>query len=407
MNFLLSNSKPCKGMVELPFSKSISNRLLIVKALSEADVTIENIASCDDTEVLSQALFFYGATIDVGMAGTAMRFLTALLALKPGEKVITGNERMLQRPIGPLVTALKEAGANIEYLGKQGFPPLRIEGKTLIGGEVHIDASVSSQYISALMLIAPYCTKGMQIKLQGKVSSESYINLTQQVMERCGVKVERCEKYINITPQKYCGGVYNVEADWSAASYWYSYMALKQQGELTLKALTPLSKQGDAAIQEIYRTFGVISHWENHVLKLNVEPNIHLETLELDCSSTPDIVQTIAVTACFKECHFRFTGVKSLAIKESNRLHALQVELAKCGYLLEQPNDDTLMWSGKRCEALEPLIIDTYNDHRMAMAFAPIVALRDLTIAHGEVVSKSYPHFWRFLHSFCTIVEEK
>ena len=407
MNYRLSNAKALSGTLLLPPSKSISNRVLIVKALCEDNFEITNLAACNDTKVLLQALLFNTPKINVGMAGTAMRFLTALLAMTPGHWQIDGNERMRQRPIFPLVNALRELGAEIDYIGAEGYPPLAIRGKLLKGGKITIDATVSSQFITALMLIAPYCLEGLEITFNGKPTSESYIALTADVMRHFSIQVKKEAERIVIKPQSYIGKNITIEADWSSAGYWFSYLALKQAGEITLKGLRPDSAQGDAEIATHFEQLGVRSRWNGDLLLLSTSNKPSLTHLNIDCSNMPDAVQTLAVVACFKGIHFTFTGIATLAIKETNRVEALQHELRKCGFLLTTDGHQRLSWHGERCTPQQPLVIDTYDDHRMALAFAPIVAIREVVIKDVKVVAKSYPDYWENLHSFCTIEIEK
>ena len=381
--------------INLPASKSISNRALILNALSYSLYEVENLSDCDDTRVMVEAFDSNGTHFDVGAAGTSMRFLTAFLAKTVGEWTITGSIRMKNRPIRILVDALNALGGKIEYLEKEGFPPLKIYGSGMTGGEIELDGSVSSQYISALMMIAPYMINGLKIKLRGKVISKPYIRMTQRMMEDFGVKVDSSENIIEIQPQNYHPVRYRVESDWSAASYWYEILTFAQSGEITLNGLQKGSLQGDSGVAEIYRNFGIeTTYFDNYVvLKKNSELGTQ-NSLKLDFTNVPDLAQTVVVTCCLMNRAFHFKGLESLKIKETNRIAALIEELKKLGYVLFEPAEGELAWDGERCEAAEIPSIATYDDHRMAMAFAPTALFRPIEIRHPEVVSKSYPRFW-------------
>jgi len=393
--------------VNLPASKSISNRALILNALSYSPYDIENLSDCDDTRVMVAAFDSNDTKFDVGAAGTSMRFLTAFLAKTVGEWQITGSERMKNRPIRILVDALNKLGARIEYMEKEGYPPLKIFGSGLVGGEIELDGSVSSQYISALMMIAPYMQQGLKIRLEGNVISRPYIRMTQKMMEEFGVQVDFTGNCIEIKPQTYSPTRFRVESDWSAASYWYEILSLAGEGNVTLKGLRKESYQGDSAVAEIFEKLGIsTSYYENEVRlsvqsgheKRNTEPETSNSVLfEYDFTDVPDLAQTLVVTCCLKNIPFEFSGLQSLKIKETNRVAALICELAKLGYSLHEPSEGQLAWDGTRCEAEKTPTIATYEDHRMAMAFAPAALFQTISIGHPEVVSKSYPNFWNDL----------
>lgn len=407
MNYVIhAPAASWKTSVQLPASKSICNRALILNALSYSPYEIQNLSDCDDTDVMVKALNSNDSHFDVKAAGTAMRFLTAFLSKVVGEWTITGTERMKNRPIRILVDALNAVGAKIEYLEKEGFPPLRIMGSALQGGEISLDGGVSSQYISALLMIAPLMEKGLTLHLQGKVISKPYIHLTLQLMKQYGVESEWVGSTIKVAPQSYRPLPYTVESDWSAASYWYEMMALSQQAEIELKGLFKESLQGDAAGAKLFAQLGVATDYKAGGVVLRKNGNV-CQKLIYDFVNEPDLAQTFVTTCAFMDIPFRFTGLQSLKIKETDRIEALKCELRKLGYVLTDTNGSILEWNGERCEPEAHPVITTYEDHRMAMAFAPasLVRKEGIEIAHPEVVSKSYPHFWENLESAGFVVE--
>lgn len=409
MNYVIhAPAASWKTSVQLPASKSICNRALILNALSYSPYEIQNLSDCDDTDVMVKALNSNDSHFDVKAAGTAMRFLTAFLSKVVGEWTITGTERMKNRPIRILVDALNAVGAKIEYLEKEGFPPLRIMGSALQGGEISLDGGVSSQYISALLMIAPLMEKGLTLHLQGKVISKPYIHLTLQLMKQYGVESEWVGSTIKVAPQSYRPLPYTVESDWSAASYWYEMMALSQQAEIELKGLFKESLQGDAAGAKLFAQLGVATDYKAGGVVLRKNGNV-CQKLIYDFVNEPDLAQTFVTTCAFMDIPFRFTGLQSLKIKETDRIEALKCELRKLGYVLTDTNGSILEWNGERCEPEAHPVITTYEDHRMAMAFAPasLVSKEGIEIAHPEVVSKSYPHFWENLESAGFVVESR
>lgn len=409
MNYVIyAPAASWKTSVQLPASKSICNRALILNALSYSPYEIQNLSDCDDTDVMVKALNSNDSHFDVKAAGTAMRFLTAFLSKVVGEWTITGTERMKNRPIRILVDALNAVGAKIEYLEKEGFPPLRIMGSALQGGEISLDGGVSSQYISALLMIAPLMEKGLTLHLQGKVISKPYIHLTLQLMKQYGVESEWVGSTIKVAPQSYRPLPYTVESDWSAASYWYEMMALSQQAEIELKGLFKESLQGDAAGAKLFAQLGVATDYKAGGVVLRKNGNV-CQKLIYDFVNEPDLAQTFVTTCAFMDIPFRFTGLQSLKIKETDRIEALKCELRKLGYVLTDTNGSILEWNGERCEPEAHPVITTYEDHRMAMAFAPasLVRKEGIEIAHPEVVSKSYPHFWENLESAGFVVESR
>ena len=390
--------------VDLPASKSISNRALILHALSGGVQRPMNLSDCDDTAVMIRALEQHGAEIDIHAAGTAMRFLTAYLSTQKGSHLLTGSARMKQRPIRLLVDALRALGADIQYAESEGFPPLLIQGKPLPGQEITLAGSVSSQYISALLMIGPTLPQGLTIHLTGQLISVPYINLTLSLMAHYGASARWTdERTIRVEPGPYQDVPFTVESDWSAASYWYEMMALWQpQTEfpspcIELIGLFPRSSQGDSRGADLFAKLGVHTAFTPRGVELT-RLGVPVARMVEDLVDIPDLAQTFVVTCCLMGIPFRFSGLQSLRIKETDRITALQQELHKIGYVVKDEADSILSWNGERCPAEEHPVIATYDDHRMALAFAPaILRLPSLAIAHPEVVSKSYPTYWRHL----------
>lgn len=403
------------GQIVLPSSKSISNRALVINALAGSSQEPENVSDCDDTKVMLQWLKTLPYTVDIGAAGTAMRFSTALLSVSEGEHIITGTDRMKNRPIGVLVDALRALGAQVEYVEKEGFPPLRIIGNpSLEGGKVSLPGNVSSQYISALLMIAPTLRKGLELELTGQIISRPYIDMTLSVMRTFGAEAYWADdnRSIHVNPQPYKPVPYLVESDWSAASYWYEMVALSPEAdaEVVLPGLFTESLQGDSQGAKVFEKLGVkTEHRGNDVVLTKHTQSV--ERLEQDFITMPDLAQTFVVTCCMLGVPFHFVGLQSLKIKETDRIEALKTELAKLGFCIESRHDSELLWDGKRQEKADrpkDVAIDTYEDHRMAMAFAP-VSLVDghILINHPEVVSKSYPRYWYDLQSVGFQMEEQ
>ena len=373
--------------VDLPASKSISNRMLILNALCGGE--LHNIARCDDTDAMRRALATDTTasgtvvTVNIGAAGTAMRFLTAYYATLEGSEVILdGTERMRHRPIALLVDALRRCGADIEYAGEEGFPPLRITGRKLSASHIEIAGNVSSQYISALLMVAPLmgCRT---VTLTGEIISLPYITMTLTLMRLMGVDCTMSGATISIPADAhYVPCNFTVENDWSAASYWLELQSLLPESRITLKGLHTESAQGDSAVAGIFSRMG------------GTAPII------LDLKETPDLAQTIVVTACLLGCHFHITGLRTLRIKETDRIDALCTQLRRLGYVITAGDDFSLSWNGERCAPEPEPHISTFDDHRMAMAFAPAAVLfPGIVIDDVEVVSKSYPDFWRHLEA--------
>lgn len=403
----------------LPYSKSICNRVLVVDALAHLSdgqfdpewrerlagrLGVVNPLStliCDDTRVMLDWLCREDhSTVDVGAAGTAMRFSTALASMLDGETVLTGSQRMKERPIGVLVDALRSLGAEIEYLEKEGCPPLRIKGGGMRGGTLHIAGNVSSQYISALLMVAPMLEEGLTLSLDGEIVSRPYINMTLRVMQDAGAQADWTnERTLRIQHTPYQQGRLSfIEKDWSAASYWYEVLALSRHAdaEVRMCGLIDSGMQGDAAVMRIFKELGVETEFRLDDLEtvvLHKSGNVCCH-LSWDFTSTPDLAQTVVVTCCMIGVPFHFTGLQSLKIKETDRIAALQTELKKLGYNVGG-NESEMWWNGVVSAPPQDLAIDTYKDHRMAMAFAPCaLTLGSIRINDPMVVTKSYPTFW-------------
>ncbi|MEM6843565.1 MAG: 3-phosphoshikimate 1-carboxyvinyltransferase [Bacteroidota bacterium] len=389
-----------QATVQLPASKSESNRALIIQALTSEKITLHNLSEARDTQTMQRLLRSNEPELDVLDAGTTMRFLIAYCtARKPG-KILKGTPRMHQRPVRILVDALREIGADIQYLQEEGYPPLHIRGMTLDQAvrRVKMRGDVSSQYISALLMIAPSFEQGLQLELIGKIGSRPYINMTLGLMNRFGVPhTWENERAISIKPSAYQSGSYTIESDWSGASYWYSIMALSEQGEVVLKGLRKDSFQGDQAIVEIMKNLGVQTIFEAEGVRLIKQNNA--QDFSYDFRDCPDLAQTVAVACAAKGVRCIMTGLESLRIKETDRIAALQNELAKIGAKLTEKESRWELIPSQEETLPEKLVIDTYDDHRMAMAFAPLVMKTPLTLKDPDVVQKSYPRFWENLRS--------
>lgn len=396
MQYLLNAPASLYATVQLPASKSISNRALILHALSGGSTRPENLSDCDDTQVMIRALDHMPDVIDIHAAGTAMRFLTAYLCVTPGTHTITGTERMQQRPIRILVDALRTLGARIDYAGNEGFPPLHINGTQLTGSEIELAGNVSSQYISALLMIGAVLPVGLKLRLTGDIISRPYINLTLQLMHDFGAQARwTSENSISVAPSGYHDTPFRVESDWSAASYWYQMTALAAGSpEVELLGLFANSAQGDSRGAELFARLGVQTEYIPQGVKLRKQGH-PVVRLDEDLVDIPDLAQTFVVTCCLLDVPFRFTGLQSLKIKETDRICALITELRKLGYVIHAEQDSILWWDGERCPADEQPGIDTYEDHRMAMAFAPAcLVCPSIRINEPQVVSKSYPRYW-------------
>ena len=424
MRYTVSAPASLHAAIQLPASKSISNRALILHSLAHGNILPRNLSDCDDTIVMTRALDGNPGHIDILAAGTAMRFLTAYLSVTPGTRIITGTQRMQQRPIRILVDALRELGARIEYVGNEGFPPLRITGTELTGSEISLAGNVSSQYISALLMIGTVLPKGLRLHLTGDIISRPYINLTLQLMRDFGAQADWVsEDCITVSPGGYTDTPFTVESDWSAASYWYQMMAIEgiknekikggdrssakesedstkeeaHTAEIELLGLFAHSYQGDSRGAEVFTRLGVHTEYTDRGVKLT-RKGTPATRLDEDMVDIPDLAQTFVVTCCLMDIPFRFTGLQSLKIKETDRITALITELHKLGYAVRSEQDSILLWNRERCPAESAPLIATYEDHRMAMAFAPAcITLPQLMIDEPQVVSKSYPGYWEDL----------
>ncbi|GAB3821223.1 3-phosphoshikimate 1-carboxyvinyltransferase [Pontibacter rugosus] len=383
------------GSIKLPASKSEANRALIISALSGQESQLHNLSEANDTQLLQRLLKSDAATIDAEDAGTVMRFLTAYYAITGQEKTLTGTERMCQRPIKVLVEALRELGASIAYLGEEGYPPLKI-GKFTGNGkkQLKVRSDISSQYISALLMIAPLLPEGLELELEGKIGSRPYIEMTLSLMKHFGVEAIFEGNTITVAPQEYKAAEFTVESDWSAASYWYSLVALAKEADITLLGLKEHSYQGDHAIADIMYKLGVYTQFTEQGVKLMKKK--HERHISLDFSDCPDLAQTIVALCAALGVHVDMTGLESLRIKETDRIQALQIEVLGMNCSLEEITPGVF--------TLEPGILHkqklsfrTYQDHRMAMAFAPLALLEPVDIQEPSVVRKSYPRYWEDL----------
>ena len=413
MNLLLQPSI-CKSQSEISItgSKSETNRLLLLQALFP-NITLANTSNSDDSEVMMKALLPNTEhvtpnnpnlepntqLIDIHHAGTAMRFLTAYFAVNEGcEVVLTGSPRMKERPIKVLVEALRQLGSQISYENEEGFPPIRIKGQKITNNKVSIPANVSSQYISALLLIAPKLQNGIELTLVGEITSIPYIKMTLALLNEIGVETDFNENVIIVKPktQNPKPKTLIVESDWSSASYFFSIVALSEIGtKITLSSYKETSLQGDSALVEIYSKMGIETRFEENKITLVKNPNFKFESVNFDLNNTPDIAQTIVVTCLGLGIGCHLTGLHTLKIKETDRLQALRIELTKLGANISVTNDSLTLLATKNINS--NVKIATYNDHRMAMAFAPLALKVPVVIENAEVVSKSYPDFWEDL----------
>ncbi|MCZ8230394.1 3-phosphoshikimate 1-carboxyvinyltransferase [Flavobacterium sp.] len=389
-----------KATISITGSKSETNRLLLLQALYP-NLVLENTSNSDDSEVMTKALQNAQLSgtdaqlIDIHHAGTAMRFLTAFFAVSEGKEVVlTGSQRMTERPIKVLVEALQQLGAQIAYEKEPGFPPIRIKGQKITQSKVSIAANVSSQYISALLLVAPKLENGIELTLVGEITSVPYIKMTLALLNEIGVETKFEENVITVKPltKNSKQQTLTVESDWSSASYFFSLAALSNEATIVLSSYKESSLQGDSALVEIYAKMGVDARFEANNLTLVKQPNFEYQSVTFDLNNTPDIAQTIVVTCLGLGIGCHLTGLHTLKIKETDRLEALRIELTKLGASIAVTNDSLTLEPAQ--EILENIAIDTYNDHRMAMAFAPLALRVPIIINNAEVVSKSYPDFW-------------
>ncbi|NPD91888.1 3-phosphoshikimate 1-carboxyvinyltransferase [Xylanibacter muris] len=406
MQYLIKPPRLLNTVINLPASKSISNRALIMHALTGNGTLPQNLSDCDDTEVMINALKHMPETIDIKAAGTAMRFMTAYLAVTPGCHTITGTERMRHRPIAVLVDALRNLGADITYGAEEGFPPLIIKGCNISGGRLDIPGNVSSQYISALLMIGPMLKNGLTLHLTGNIISRPYIDLTLHMMGEFGADAEWTDfDTITVKAQPYKTKEYTIENDWSAASYWYEMMAMcgSLNDSVSLTGLTDGSKQGDSSVRYIFSLLGIKTSFADSRQGTPTTVTLRnsgrcVSRLEYDFVSSPDLAQTFVTCCAVMNVPFKFTGLQTLKIKETDRIEALKKEMRKLGYVIKDEGGHTLYWTGERCVPIQNPIIETYDDHRMALAFAPLAfRIKGLRIDNPMVVTKSYPHYWEDL----------
>jgi len=402
MSYLINhNNNSFSNSFEISGSKSESNRLLILNSIY-GNLKIDNLSNSDDTVILDKYITNLESHIDVHHAGTAMRFLTALLAIKTNKKfVITGSQRMKERPIKILVQALNKLGANISYFDKKGFPPLIIKGQEIFGGEISLSSNISSQYISALMLIAPILKNGLLINLEGKITSKPYLEMTLAILKKIGIN---CYFKNNIISIEHCSKINNsaisIESDWSSVSYFYSIVALSNAAELNIGTFYKSSIQGDVKLYEIYAKLGVETKFiksSSRILIKKINDFIKPDHIDLDLTENPDIAQTIAVTCFGLGISCDLFGLHTLKIKETDRLEALKIELSKLGANVKVTNNSFHLASTYSIN--NGISIETYNDHRMAMAFAPLALMTPIIINNPDVVTKSYKDFWKDLKS--------
>jgi 3-phosphoshikimate 1-carboxyvinyltransferase len=417
MRYRISHpSRNIHGTIRLTASKSESNRALIIQAICEDDFSVNNLALAEDTQTLQRILETDVVNpqdvYDVGPAGTTIRFLTAYFSCIPGLRILTGSERMKKRPIGPLVDALRQLGAKIEYTETPGFPPLRIQGTALTGNEASVDPSVSSQFVTSLLLIAPMLPHGLTIRFQGnKPVSHPYLTMTLKMMEHFGVYGQYQDDSISVSTQRYklqepdCSE-YEVEGDWSAVSYWYSMVALAQEADITILGLKQESLQGDAVVARLFEFFGVHTEYVEGGIRLTKE-KVNAENFAYDFGDCPDIAQTLAVVVSALGIPSLFNGLETLKQKETNRLQALKSELAKMGCDVTVSGDSVLDIKPAASRCALKASISTFEDHRMAMAFAPLALSNGpVEIENPDVVRKSYPGFWNDLQAVGFVIEK-
>ena len=394
----LSFDKFKDSTIYLNSSKSESNRLLIIKALSEKEITIKNLSKANDSVLLKNLLESENLVVwDAQDAGTSFRFLTSFLAIKKEHVVLSGTERMKQRPVKVLVDALNKIGAEILYLENEGYPPIYVKGKiNQVKNKLDIPGDISSQYISSLLLIAPLLEKGIEINIEEPFYSRPYVNMTLNLMNSFGIKSEVKGNKISIKNQEFSSGSYIVESDWSAASYWYSILSISDNiNNLTLQGLKKKSNQGDSVISELMKSFGVNTQYKEDGIVLT-KIKLDTEEIELDFRDCPDLAQTILVVAAYHKIKLKVSGVESLKIKETDRLVAMKNELKKIGCDFYEEGNYWILEKRRR-EIDDELSIDTYKDHRMAMAFAPLASKKSIIINDPDVVVKSYPTYWEDL----------
>jgi 3-phosphoshikimate 1-carboxyvinyltransferase len=399
-------TKVIEGKIDLASSKSESNRALIINALSGSKNELQRLANARDTETMQRLLKSDSDVLDVLDAGTTMRFLTAYTAISGHKKIITGSSRMKERPIKLLVDALRDLGASIEYLENEGFPPIQINGFDSKKGsnKIEIRGDVSSQYISALLLVSPSLPNGIELTLTGKIGSKPYIQMTLNQMTHFGAKYSWVGNVITVFPTSYHQNQYTIESDWSGASYWYSMVALAKEAKVELLGLREISSQGDSVLVQLMEKLGVKSTFTKDGVVL--EKTLHQDSIEWDFTHCPDIAQTISVICAAKGISAYLTGLESLRIKETDRIEAIKNELAKFGVPVEIEGDEAIKISNPKFVMQSAVAVATYKDHRMAMSYAPLALLNNVKIENPEVVIKSYPDFWRDLTDVGFEIEE-
>ncbi|GEL10926.1 3-phosphoshikimate 1-carboxyvinyltransferase [Flavobacterium glycines] len=394
MNLLLQTTySKLNAKIEVTGSKSETNRLLLLQALFP-NITLSNTSNSDDSEVMQMALSGNEEVVDIHHAGTAMRFLTAYFAVKEGREVIlTGSSRMQERPVKILVEALRQLGADISFLKEEGYPPIKIKGQKITQSKVTMAANVSSQYISALLLVAPKLENGIELTLEGEITSIPYIKMTLALLNDLNIQTSFEGNVIKVYPkQEVESKVMTVESDWSSASYFFSLAALSEEAEITLSSYKQSSLQGDSALVSIYKEMGVETHFNGNTITLTKNKKFKHQDVTFDLNNTPDIAQTIVVTCLGLGIGCHLTGLHTLKIKETDRLEALRIELSKLGANISVTNDSLTLVATSDINS--NVKIGTYNDHRMAMAFAPLALKVPIIIENADVVSKSYPDFW-------------
>ncbi len=391
---ITKKNKDLIGKITLPPSKSISNRLLIIKALSYSQFTINNISKSDDTKIIHSVLNSNSNNFDVNNSGAAMRFLAAFLSKIVGEWILTGSDRMQKRPVGELVDALRKLGANIEYIEEEGFPPLEILGSNLTGKTIDVNANISSQFISALLLIAPTLKNGLTLNLKNKIVSKPYIDLTLNILKQFGINSSFINNTIKIDNQKFIPKDFFVEADWSSASYWYEMAAFADNVDLELLGLNKDSLQGDSVVAKIFDKLGVKTTFLNNGIHLT-KKKCSIKNFNIDLTDYPDLAQTLVVTCSFLKIPFKISGLETLKIKETNRIEALINELAKFNINIVETSEGVLECNDFKINDIEKYFINTIYDHRMALSFSPISILnKKIVIDNIKVIKKSYPDFY-------------
>ena len=391
------------GSITIPASKSESNRALIIKSLTNFNFEIKNLSNSNDTLVLEKAINQIANNhseileINIEDCGTAMRFLTSVLAITKGEFILTGSERMKQRPIQFLVNSLNKINANISYLENPGFPPLRISGSELNGDSISIDGSVSSQYISSILMISPLLKNGLKIILENHIVSEPYIDLTLKMMNHFGIQFQKTENCIVVPPQKYIAKDISINGDWSSVSYWYEMAAFSEDVDLKIHGISKTGFQGDEVIAEIFEDFGVKTAFHENYIHLTKAGNL-VDNFEFDFSNHPDLALTVAVCCAGLKINCKLSGLKTLKDKESNRFAAIVSEIGKLGIPVKTNEIDEISFNAKEIIFENNILVNTFKDHRIAMAFAPLACiLKEIKIEESEIVKKSYSNFWEDL----------